>query len=378
MGIASIVFGRIVPVLVLLVAIFLGWFATVPMAPGIFFAIMGPAFEKKLPPVLFGHGKMKGTPPVPDDMMPEPRPANEMFQILPSGDKMPSSGIGMCCRGTAYDDVLVRRSVLWYLLLGGRHIDGAHVYLNHKAIGLGIKDAIERGVPREEIFFTTKIFPNFYGYNSTLETVPKWLDETGLEYIDMVLMHAPDLPLARSECKKAGISNKQCRQDTWKALSELKEKGIMRNIGVSNFLPEQMKELQDLNLEPIANNQFQWNAFVPGEQQTIFDYCVENNISITGYYSLGGSLQKAQASTVETLQLLAEKYEVSVSKLMLRWSIQRGTAVIPGTGNPKHMKENLQVYELEISSEDIQAINELRDSEIASKFMYIDPKNWGE
>merc|ERR1711976_1063612 len=109
---------------------------------------------------------------------------------------------------------------------------------------------------------------------------------------------------------------------------------------------------------------FQWNAFVPGTAQEIFDYCVEHGISITGYYSLGGSLQKAQASTVETLQSLAEKYEVSVSKLMLRWSIQRGTAVIPGTGNPKHMKENLEVYAFEINEEDMQAINALRESKL--------------
>merc|ERR1711976_924159 len=122
---------------------------------------------------------------------------------------------------------------------------------------------------------------------------------------------------------------------------------------------------------------FQWNAFVPGTAQEIFDYCVEHGISITGYYSLGGSLQKAQASTVETLQSLAEKYSVSVSKLMLRWSIQRGTAVIPGTGNPKHMKENLEVYAFEISPEDMQAINALRESEIASKFIYFDPKSFG-
>lgn len=377
MGVTKVVFERIVPVLVLSVAIFLGWFATNPMAPGVFFAILGPALEKKLPPILFGHGKMNGTPPVPDDMAPEPRPADEMFQILPSGDMMPSSGIGFCCRSTAYDDVLVRRSVLWYLLLGGRHVDGAHIYLNHKAIGLGIKDAIERGVPREEIFFTTKIFPNFYGYNSALKTVPKWLEETGLEYIDLVLMHAPNFPLVRNECTKIGISNTQCRQDTWRALSELKGMGIMRNLGVSNFSPEQMEEIQSLNLAPIANNQFQWNAFVQDKQQMIYEFCLEHNISITGYYSLGGALQKAQASTVGTLQSLAKKYEVSVSKLMLRWSIQRGTAVIPGTGNPKHMKENLEVYAFQISADDMQSINALRDSEVASKFMYIDPKSFG-
>jgi diketogulonate reductase-like aldo/keto reductase len=373
MGFARIVFRRIVPVLVLIAAIFVGWLSTTPMAFGVLFATVLPILEGRLPPVIFGHGKMVGTPPVPDDMTPEPRPDNEVFQVLPGGYKMPLSGIGMCCRYSAYDDVLVRRSVLWYLLLGGRHIDGAHLYLNHRAIGLGIKDAVNRGVPREEIFFTTKLFPTLYGYNTTLETVPTFLEETGLEYIDLVLMHAPNIALARTECTRAGLSDKECRQETWKALSELRDRGIMRNIGVSNFRVDQMMEIEELDLAPIACNQFQWNAFVPAKQQKIFDYCVENNIAVTGYQSLGGSLQRAQASTVDTLQELASKYDVSVSKLMLRWSMQKGTAVIPGTGNPKHMKENLEVYSLEISTEDMEAIDGLRSSEIASKFVYADP-----
>lgn len=373
MVIARIVLGRIVPLLVLLAAIFVGWLSTNPLAFGYVFATIIPVLDRRLPPTIFGHGKMVGTPPVPDDLTPEPRPEKELFQVLPGDYKMPSSGLGMCCRYSAYDDVLVRRTVLWYLLLGGRHIDGAHLYLNHRAIGLGIKDAVNRGVPREEIFFTTKIWGSYFGYNSTLEIVPKFLEETGLEYIDLVLMHAPGVPVARSECTRAGLSGKECRQETWKALSELRDRGIMRNVGVSNFKVDQMMEIQELNLAPIACNQFQWNAFVPEKQQQIFDYCVETNIAVTGYYSLGGSLERAQASTVDMLQELALKYDVSVSKLMLRWSIQKGAAVIPGTGNPKHMKENLEVFLFEISSADMEAIDGLRNSEMAAKLTYFDP-----
>ena len=113
------------------------------------------------------------------------RPDNEMFLDLPGGFKMPQEGLGMCCRATAYDDVLVYRSVLWYLLLGGRHIDGAHLYLNHKAIGEALAEAIRRGVKREEIFVTTKIFPTQFGYESSLEMVNKYVEELGLDYIDL-------------------------------------------------------------------------------------------------------------------------------------------------------------------------------------------------
>ena len=99
------------------------------MKLGYLFATVIPLMQKKLPPTIVGHGKMSGgTPPVPDDMKPQQRPSNERFLDLPGGDhRMPMNGIGMCCRYSAYDDVLVRRTILWYLLLGGRHIDGAHL-----------------------------------------------------------------------------------------------------------------------------------------------------------------------------------------------------------------------------------------------------------
>jgi len=370
MGFARIFFGRIIPLLVVVAAIFVRWLITSPMAFGTLFATTVPLLHGRLPPTVVGHGKMVGTPPVPDDMIPQPRPENELFRILPGGYKMPLSGIGMCCRYSAYDDVLVRRTVLWYLLLGGRHIDGAQLYLNHRAIGLGIQDAITRGVPREEIFFTTKIWPSYFGYNTTLETVPKFLEETGLEYIDLVLMHAPNLRLP-FPCTQAGLSEKECRQGTWKALSELRDKGIMRNIGVSNFGVSHMKEIEELQLAPITCNQFQWNAFVPPKQQEIFDYCVANDIGVTAYFSLGGAVERAQTATIDSLQQLAAKYDISISKLMLRWAVQKGAAVIPGTGNPTHMVENLSLYTLEISAGDMEIIDGLRSSEIASKFSLL-------
>lgn len=84
---------------------------------------------------------------MPDDLKPAPRPANELFRTLPSGAKMPQSGLGMCCRTSAYDHETAKRTVLWYLLQGGRLIDGAHMYLNHAAIGEGIKEVISLRFP---------------------------------------------------------------------------------------------------------------------------------------------------------------------------------------------------------------------------------------
>ena len=336
---------------------------------------------------------MTGTPPVPDDMMPLPRPKNELFLELPGGYRMPQAGLGMCCRPSAYDDVLVRRTVLWYLLLGGRHLDAAHLYLNHRAIGQGIQDAIKRGIPREEIFVTTKIFPSFYGYNSTLRVVPTYLEELQLDYIDLVLMHFPsNFPFLTNDCTKQKLTPAQCRADTYRALSELrirtdddegdahdsdsinnkKSKGILRNIGVSNFAVPHLQQIQGLNLAPIAVNQFQFNPWAPEFSQKTYQYCRAHNISITAYASLGGSLQHSQAATVEALDAIAKKHSKSVPQVMLRWALQNHMAVIPGTGNPNHMKENLNVYSFELDAEDMAVIDTLKEDPLAKKFFYME------
>jgi hypothetical protein len=194
---------RVFPSIVLAIAISLGWLATQDLPMGVFFATIIPLSKGILPATIVGHGKMKGTPPVPDDMKPQPRPANEQFLDLPGGYQMPQIGIGMCCRPTAYDDELVYRSVLWWLLLGGRHIDGAHLYLNHNAIGRGIAEAIRRGIKREEIFVTTKIFPTHFGYQSTLNNVKEYVKDFGLDYVDLVLLHFPStFPMMRLHAPK--------------------------------------------------------------------------------------------------------------------------------------------------------------------------------
>jgi diketogulonate reductase-like aldo/keto reductase len=369
-----VVFYRIFPVLVLVLAIIVGYFAQQEDPLAFFFAALFPVLSGHLPPAIFGHGKLKGTPKVPDDMKPEPRPANEMFLTLPGNFTMPQNGLGMCCRVSAYDDVLVRRTVLWYLLQGGRLIDGAQLYLNHRAIGQGIRDAIERGVPREEIFVTTKIPPSRFGYNTTIATIPTYLEELGLEYLDLVLMHAPKaLPIVQTnECKKYRISNKECRETTWKALSELREQGIMRNIGVSNFAIGQMEEIEELDgVAPIAVQQMNYNPWIPDHWAEVFEYCQKKGIAVTAYGSLGGTMQHSEAATADTLNHLASKYNRSVVQILLRWALQSNAAVIPGTGNPKHMKENLATYSFELTEEDMVAIEKLRSDEQAKKFFFM-------
>jgi len=377
MGIAKsifrLVFTRLIPLLVVSVAIFIGWLNLAPIPEGKLFATLFPVMNGIWPPTIVGHGKMAGTPPVPLDMMPQPRPENEMFLELPGGYPMPQNGIGTCCRPSAYDDVLVERTVLWYLLMGGRHIDTAHLYLNHRAIGRGIKEAVRRGIPREEIFVTTKVSPAYYGRNFTNDVVPTFLDELGLDYIDLILMHfpvrVPGLQFMSQDCSQRSLSRYDCIKETYQTLSELRERRLVRNIGVSNFPTKIIKEIQSLdNVAPIANNQINFNPWIHDSWLETVEYCKQSGITITGYFTLGGSLQHHEANTISVLTELSKKYGRSVAQIMLRWALQMGTVVIPGTGNPKHMAENLAVYDFSLTEEDMEAIGNLRTAEEVKKF----------
>ena len=376
MGFIGFIFGRFIPFVVVSLAVFLGWLNLSNVPEGRFYAFVMPALKGYWPPVLVGHGKIEGTPPVPDDMTPQARPENQMMLELPGGYSVPQSGLGMCCRPTAYDDVLVERTVLWYLLLGGRHIDTAQLYLNHVAIGKGIKEAMRRGIPREEIFVTTKLSPSYYGRNSTMDIVPTFLEELGLDYVDLILMHAPvrfpGFSYVSSECSSRGLSKEDCRKETFETLSELREKGVVRNVGVSNFHTKLLKQIQSLeNVAPIASNQINFNPWVSDPWMDTVKYCNEQGIAVTGYFTLGGALQGHEASTKEVLQSIASKHGKSVQQVMLRWSIQMGTIVIPGTGNPKYMRQNLDIYDFQLTEEDMEAIQGLRTPEEIAKFMEL-------
>lgn len=372
MGVIGFVFGRILPATVLALAVIIGWLSRQECPEGVFFATFIPLFKGHLPPAIFGHGRMSGTMDVPEDMLPQRRPKKEMFLTLPGNHKMPQNGIGMCCRPTAYDDELVRRSVLWYLLSGGRLIDTAHLYLNHQAIGQAIKQAIDRGVPRTEIFVTTKIWPSNYGRNATKDAVQLFLQELDLEYVDLVLMHQPrGLPFMKTECSKAALSHKECRQETWKSLTDLRHAGLTKNVGISNFNTKQIKELQDLKLAPIAVHQMQYNLWAPDHSVETFEYCQKHKIAVTAYASLGGLFQHSQTLTIDTLNAIADKHDKTVAQIMLRWALQKNAAIIPGTGNPKHMMENLDVYNFKLSKEDMDNLEELRSDEMAKSFFYM-------
>lgn len=363
--------GKLFALLVVAIAVLIGWASQQEHPLGLVF---------KVPYLIAGLGK-PGTEPVPDDMTPMPRPAGEILYDLPGGAKMPGNGLGTCCRPTAYNPVSVRRTVLWYLLQGGRHIDTAAVYLNHEAVGLGIKDAIERGVPRSEMFITTKMFFDNFGYQESIDEAHVMIKQLGVEYIDLVLLHTPVKLGAQVLFKYYTGSDKnmkigddpmqvKLRADTWRGLSEVRKKGLIKNLGVSNFNIKQLKEIQALNLAPIAANQMQYHPWVPNWMKEVVSFCHENKIIVTAYFSLGGHNHKTKAMDVETLNDIAKSHGRRPAQILLRWSLQKGASIIPGTGNHKHMAENLATYSFSLSDEDMQRLDNMSSHPISKGFTF--------
>lgn len=364
MGVCRVLCCRFGPVLVLAIALFLGWISTTEVPAGTFFwAIQLPTVWKA---VITGDV----TPEVPANLKPAPRPANEMFFNLSNGTRMPASGLGLCCRPTAYHQESVKRTVLWYLLQGGRLLDTAELYFNHKAVGEGVNEAIARGIPRSEIFITTKIPPDLFGTNSTTAWVNRMLGELNVSYVDLVLLHSPRPMVAMAgwwseEHDFTGYTCKTgpaCREQTWRSLAAARVKGLIKNLGVSNFGLSHFEEFKNsglLKLAPIAVNQLAYNPWVPQWEKEIVKYCQANDIAMTGYFSLGGAHSTGSTLDWDVISDIGKKYSKSTAQVLFRWSLQHDAAVIPGTGKPKHMKDNIQLYDFVLTEAEMAKIDKL-------------------
>ncbi len=234
-----------------------------------------------------------------------------------------------------------RRAVEEALQAGYRLIDTAHIYGNEKGVGEAIRQG---GIKREDIFVTTKLWNGNQGYESAFRAFDESLGKLGLDYVDLYLIHWP-------------VTGK--RQDSWRALEEIHKSGRARAIGVSNYTVRHLQELMNSNNIVPAVNQVEFHPFIYEDQKELLAFCKNHDIVLEAYSPLahGARIEEPAITT------LAQKYGKTNGQILLRWAVQHGTVPLPKSTNPQHIKENLAIFDFDLSATDMTAINKLSDGD---------------
>ncbi len=251
---------------------------------------------------------------------------------LSNGVQMPYFGLGVFRTAEGNDTI---NSIHWALEAGYRHIDTASMYMNEKSVGEAIRSS---NVPREQIFITTKVWNSDQGFQKTIDAFNASLDKLKMDYIDLYLIHWP-------------VKNKYI--ETWEALEELYQKKRVRSIGVSNFLEHHLISLVERKgLVPMVN-QVEFHPYLI--QPNLLTYCQSRNIQFEAW----SPLIKGQVNDIELIKEIGQKYGKTPVQVVLRWDLQKGVITIPKSIHKERIISNATIFDFELSSEDIQAIDTL-------------------
>ncbi len=253
--------------------------------------------------------------------------------LLNSGYAMPILGLGTY----ALDHATCVSSVMALLESGGRLVDTAYMYGNEEAVGEGIRRAMaEYGIPREEIFVITKIYPS--QFSDPEAAIDMALAKLDVGYIDMMLLHHP------------GSSD----VNAYLAMEKYVAEGRIRSLGLSNWYIEELTDfLPQVNIMP-ALVQNEIHPYY--QEQEVVPFIQEKGIVVQCWYPLGGRGYTKELLTDETITSIAAAHGVSAAQVILRWDLQRGVAVIPGSSNPDHIRENLDLFGFELTPEEMERI----------------------
>ncbi|MEH7081707.1 aldo/keto reductase [Neobacillus drentensis] len=259
---------------------------------------------------------------------------------LHNGVKMPWVGLGVF-KVTEGEEVV--QSVKAAIKNGYISIDTAAIYKNEEGVGQAIK---ESGVPREELFITSKVWNSDQGYEKTLAAFETSLNKLGLDYLDLYLIHWP---------------GKNKYKETWKALEKLYKDGRVRAIGVSNFLVHHLEDLiSTAEIKPMVN-QVEFHPHLT--QKELLAYCKKEGIQMEAW----SPLKQGQLLNEPVLEDLAHKYNKSVAQVILRWDLQHGVVTIPKSIKEHRIIENADLFDFELSAEDMDKIDGLnQDSRAGS------------
>jgi diketogulonate reductase-like aldo/keto reductase len=259
-----------------------------------------------------------------------------------------SNGVVIPCIGfgtwQAADGESATSAVQAALRVGYRHIDTAAAYKNESSVGAAIK---ESGIPREEIFVTSKLQNVVRGYEETLAAFDQTMTHLDMDYLDLYLIHWPNPVKFRDHWQVANA-------DSWRAIEKLYKEGRIRSIGVSNFHPHHMEELmKTATIMPMVNQ----IRLCPGDtQESIVTYCTERDILLEAYSPLG----TGKIFDSEKMQELARKYNKTIAQICIRWSLQMGFLPLPKSITASRIEENTQVFDFELLAEDVQLIADLK------------------
>ena len=255
---------------------------------------------------------------------------------LNNGVPMPYFGLGVFL---IKDGNEVQQAVKHALSAGYIHIDTASLYGNERGVGQAVATS---GIPRKGIFVTSKVWNSDQGYDSTLHAFEKSMNLLEFEYLDLYLVHWP-------------VKGKYI--DTWRALEHLYAERRVRAIGVSNFLRHHLENLlSHCEIVPMVN-QMEFHPRLV--QQSLIDFCSSHKIQ----YEAWSPLMQGKIFDIHELQMLAAKYGKNVAQVVLRWSLQKGVVTIPKSVNRERIISNSQIFDFEITAEDMLAIDALDKNE---------------
>jgi 2,5-diketo-D-gluconate reductase B len=247
---------------------------------------------------------------------------------LRDGNQIPVLGLGTWALRGDRCRFIVKRAIE----LGYAHIDTADAYGNHREVGEAIKD-----FDRSSIFLVSKVRPSKLQYRTVLRDCHRMLMELGTPYLDLLLIHWPNMNIPID--------------DTLRAFNELVEKGEIKSIGVSNFSNQQLADALRAERYPITNNQVLLHPY--DFDQNLLTYCKKHDVIVTAYSPLG----RGNILTTPVIQDLAIMYERSPAQICLRWGIQKGVVVIPKTSSEARLRENMDIFDWELSQADMTRLD---------------------
>lgn len=263
--------------------------------------------------------------------------------VLLNGNKVPALAFGTWL----IDNKDAPRCVALALEAGYRHIDSAQAYGNEEGVGKAIR---EFGIPRNEIYLTTKVAAEIKSYKKAKKSIDDSLKRLGLDYIDLILVHSPQPWVLFRGRRKFYKENKM----VWKALEEAYKEGKVKAIGVSNFLVKDLENiLEDCEIKPMVN---QVCCHIGNTPMDVIKFCQENGIVIESY----SPIAHGRALKNEKIAEMAKKYNVSIAQLCIKYTLQLDTISIPKASSKEHIEDNAKL-DFEISEDDMIELIKLNE-----------------